>query len=303
MNSAEPLHQILYKSDGVSMRLLPTQTDSRSQREAYYQRTNKKDRQGKLNRCMRALGHAFVWAMFGLCAPVLSIILPAICIAPLSKTRKKAWVRACISKSCLFYLNTMKNLGLLTYSIAPNPTIDVRGKLIIANHPSLLDAFFILGICPNLCCIAKEALWKNPYTALIVRMADYIHNGTDDFIEQAQKRLENGENILIFPEGTRNLYDDQLDFKRGAANIALLANCDIVPVVIHCYPRAMQKGEKPYSIPHLAPHFAFTQLDAIHTQEHVDTNAPKTRQYRQLTQYLINLYRPLLSTVSTTKKK
>ncbi len=271
--------------------LLPSQV----QRDIYRQKHAKLGEGGKFNRALRAVGHAFCWAMFGFCAPILSLALPLIYISPLSRESKKKLIRTAISKSCMFYLDTMKNLRLLTYSIHPEPIIKARGKLIIANHPSLLDAFFILGICPNLCCIAKEALWRNPYTALIVRMADYIHNGTDDFIEQAQKRLENGENILIFPEGTRNLYDDQLDFKRGAANIAVLAECDIVPIVIHCYPRAMQKGEKPYSIPPVAPHFAFTQLDTIKTQEHIDANAPKTRQYRQLTQFLVDFYRPLLS--------
>ena len=163
---------------------------------------------------------------------------------PLPAERKKVWIRHIISHSCMFYLNTMRFFRLMTYTIQPEPTINPKGKLIIANHPSLLDAFFILGMCKNLCCITKSALWKNPFTASIVRMADYIPNNSEDFIEQAKRRLDAGENILIFPEGTRNLYDDQLDFKRGAANIAILANCDIVPIVIHCHPRAMQKGEK-----------------------------------------------------------
>lgn len=249
----------------------------------------------KLNRAWRALGTAFCWALFGIGAPLLSLALPLIYFAPTTAQRKKILIRSAISKSCMFYLNTMKNLGLMRYTMTPAPTIKAKGKLIIANHPSLLDAFFILGMCPNLCCIAKEALWKNPYTALIVRMADYIHNGTDDFIEQARTRLDAGENILIFPEGTRNLYDDQLDFKRGAANIAILADCDILPILIECYPRAMQKGEKCYSIPPIAPLFAFTALPVIKTQGHIDTQTPKTVQYRQLTRSLKEMYRPLLS--------
>ncbi len=247
------------------------------------------------NKVWRASATAFCWAMFGVGAPILSLFLPILYCLPLSKGRKKVWIRSSISKSCMFYLDTMKFFGLLTYSHKPEPTIAPHGKLIIANHPSLLDAFFILGMCKNLCCITKGALWKNPFTTLIVRTADYIPNSTDDFIEQARKRLDAGENILIFPEGTRNQYDDQLDFKRGAANIAILANCDIVPIVIRCSPRAMQKGEKCYSIPAVAPHFSFERLPNIKIVDHVDVNSPRTLQYRQLTTFLKNFYRPLLS--------
>jgi len=249
----------------------------------------------KLNRFLRGIGHGLIWALFGIGAPILNLALFALYFLPLARSRKIHLTRRAISFSCRFYLNSMRNLGLMTYTIKPEPTVKAKGKLIIANHPSLLDAFFILGMCPNLCCIAKEALWKNPYTAFIVRMADYIHNGTDDFIEQAKQRLDQGENILIFPEGTRNAYDDQLDFKRGAANIAILTGCDILPILIQCYPRAMQKGEKPYSIPPTAPTFSFTCLPLVETKKHIDSNTPKTVQYRRLTRFLKELYRPLLS--------
>lgn len=249
----------------------------------------------KLNRLLRGIGHALIWALFGIAAPLLTLALLLLYATPIERSRKTILTRKAISFSCRFYINSMRKLKLMTYSMTPEPPLKVKGKLIIANHPSLLDAFFILGMCPNLCCIAKETLWKNPYTALIVRMADHIHNGADDFIEQAKSRLDRGENILIFPEGTRNLYDDQLDFKRGAANIAILTHCDIVPILIQCHPRAMQKGEKPYSIPPVAPHFSFTTLAIIETKAHIDAEAPNTLQYRQLTQYLKELYRPLLS--------
>jgi 1-acyl-sn-glycerol-3-phosphate acyltransferase len=175
--------------------------------------------------------------------------------------------------------------------VRPSQNISASGKLIIANHPSLLDALFILSICKNLCCITKRELWKNLFTASIVRMADYIPNDDKDFIDEAKKRLLRGENILIFPEGTRNHYDDQLDFKRGAANIAILSQCDIVPVIIKCSPRAMQKGEKFYSLPIIAPHFSLDILSTIEIKKHINNDLPKTLQYRRLTHYLVELYR------------
>lgn len=250
----------------------------------------------RLDTLKRGIGTAFCYLLFGLAAPILSISLLLIGVTPIKKETKIQWTRALISKSCMFYLNTMKNLRLLTYSVQPTKTISPKGKLIIANHPSLLDAFFILGMCKNLCCITKNSLWRNPFTASIVRMADYIPNDCQDFIEETRKRLDRGENILIFPEGTRNYYDDQLDFKRGAANIAILTESDIVPILIKCSPRAMQKGEKFYSIPAVAPLFSFDVLETVETTKHIRTTSPKTLQYRQLTNHLVDIYRPHLAT-------
>ena len=251
-----------------------------------------------LNRLWRWLGTSLCYLQFGVCTLILSLVFSLLSLLPSPTERKKNWIRATVSRSCRFYLNTMSSLGLIRYSIQPEHRIQPQGKLIIANHPTLLDAFFILGMCDNLCCITKSALWKNPFTAAIVRMADYIANDSEDFIEQAQQRLNAGESLLIFPEGTRNHYDHQLDFKRGAANIALRAQCELLPMVIHCRPRAMQKGEKWYRTPASVPHFSLETLAAIRPQEHINTQAPITLQYRQLTAYLREFYRPLLTTGS-----
>jgi 1-acyl-sn-glycerol-3-phosphate acyltransferase len=245
----------------------------------------------------RVIGTAFCYLLFGLGALVLSIALSLVKIMPIKKDVKRQWTRSVISQGCIFLLNTTKYLGLLSYSMKPTPKISPRGKLIIANHPSLLDALFILGMCKNLCCIAKSALWKNPFTASLVRMADYIPNNSNDFIAETKQRLERGENILIFPEGSRNSYDNQLAFKRGAANIAILTESDIVPILIKCSPRAMQKGEKLYNIPTTAPLFSFEVLPTIETKKHIRIGSPKTLQYRQLTNYLIETYRPHLTTI------
>lgn len=248
-----------------------------------------------VNTLYRVIGTAFCYLLFALGTVVLSITLPLIKMIPVKNEAKRQWTRSIISQCCMFFLDTMKNLSLLSYSMRPTPKISPRGKLIIANHPSLLDALFILGMCKNLCCITKSALWKNPFTASLVRMADYIPNNSNDFIAETKKRLERGENILIFPEGSRNAYDHQLAFKRGAANIAILTESDIVPILIKCSPRAMQKGEKFYSIPTIAPIFSFEVLPTIETKKHIRIGSPKTLQYRQLTEYLIETYRPHLT--------
>lgn len=284
MNNASDINTPLTKPSGI-----PISQNSIGQEERAKQK-----KESTLFRIWRALATYFCWLMFGLCTPIINVIAMLIYILPVSKSHRRQSIRLLISHSCSFYLFTMKFLKLLTYTYKPAANIDTKGKLIIANHPGLLDAFYILAMCPNLCCIAKDVLWKNPFTALLVRMADYINNSREDLIEQSRLRLNRGENILIFPEGTRNSYDDQLDFKRGAANIAILTGCDIVPVLINCYPRILQKGEKWYSTPRARPHLAITVLDIINIEDFTADASPKTLQYRKLTNYFKQLYKSLL---------
>jgi 1-acyl-sn-glycerol-3-phosphate acyltransferase len=248
-----------------------------------------------INNSWRIFATGLSFSVFGLGALTLGFIFLTVNLLPWHSSSKQRWIRKSISKACSGYINSMKMLGLLTYSFTPEATITDGGKIIIANHPTLLDAVFVMSMCDNLCCITKRALWSNLSTASLIRMAGYIRNDATDFIEQATTKLKNNENLLIFPEGTRNTEDSQLEFKRGAANIAILSGCDIIPVVICCKPRTLQKHEKWYQIPATVPHFSIATLDTIRTADLIDTKLLRTRQYRALTNELKNLYKQHLS--------
>jgi 1-acyl-sn-glycerol-3-phosphate acyltransferase len=52
------------------------------------------------------------------------------------------------------------------------------------------------------------------------------------------KCLKNNEKVAIYPEGTRNKTGDILmDFKHGAAIIAIKTQTPVIPVMIYCKPR------------------------------------------------------------------
>ena len=57
---------------------------------------------------------------------------------------------------------------------------------------------------PEMDCLVKASLRHNFFLKHVIRAADYMSNeaalGT---LEGITRRLEAGENILIFPEGTR----------------------------------------------------------------------------------------------------
>lgn len=79
-----------------------------------------------------------------------------------------------------------------------------RALIVVANHPSLLDAVMILSRFPDMVCVMKAALMKNPLLGAAARLARYIPNDTPlDMILGACDELRAGAKLLIFPEGTR----------------------------------------------------------------------------------------------------
>lgn len=76
--------------------------------------------------------------------------------------------------------------------------------IIVANHPSLLDAVILLSRFPNMVCVMKAALANNLLFGAGARLARYICNDMPlEVILRAREELEDGGQLLLFPEGTR----------------------------------------------------------------------------------------------------
>lgn len=163
-----------------------------------------------------------------------------------------------------------------------------RGKIIAANHPSLIDVVILIAILPNVDCIVKEALWNNFFLKGAVKAAGYIKNKQDvnEILESCKGSLDSGGCIIIFPEGTRSGVDEKIKLQRGASNIAIRCNADIVTVIICCYPRTLTKNEPWYSIPKEKSHFSLHLGKIIKVQEFNALNASLASQSRALTAYM-----------------
>lgn len=79
-----------------------------------------------------------------------------------------------------------------------------RSLVVVANHPSLLDAVVFVACLPNAVCIMKGRLMRNLLLGAGARMAGYIVNDAPlPMIRHAIRELQAGACLLIFPEGTR----------------------------------------------------------------------------------------------------
>lgn len=116
--------------------------------------------------------------------------------------------------------------------------IPTEGTYVVcSNHKSLMDPP-MLGVCLPFPVrfMAKEELFRNKLFGGVLRAvgAFPIKRGKSDVgaLRGAMKMLESGENVAIFPEGTRSKGDTMRRGKQGAALIAVKAGVNILPVGI-----------------------------------------------------------------------
>ena len=118
----------------------------------------------------------------------------------------------------------------------------VRGRIIVANHPSLIDVVLLTAFMPDVYSIAKNELKRNPFFGAVVRNIMLANDG--QILDRARKILAGGGNVLIFPEGTRTPLDGaRLKLHRGAAQLAIRLGVPISPVRIELSRRILAKHQ------------------------------------------------------------
>lgn len=117
--------------------------------------------------------------------------------------------------------------------LADIPRTD-KGLLLIANHPSILDAPIILSMVPDVVCVFKAALKQHLIMGNTARMAGYISNESGlELIREMEMQLKAGGTVLIFPEGTRTSGAVMDSLNAGYALVAMRAKVPIQLIAIH----------------------------------------------------------------------
>jgi 1-acyl-sn-glycerol-3-phosphate acyltransferase len=216
--------------------------------------------------CRRLVGTGLSFSLFGLGGIVLSVTLFPL-VHLLSSNRRQAHhhCQYIVHLSFRTFISCMRSLGILTYEVAGEEKLRAGGnRLIVANHPSLIDVVFIIAMLPRTVCVVKQAVWSNPFMAGVMWATGYIPN--DDpvrFIEACVACLARGENLVVFPESTRTVPGQPMKLRRGAASIIVKSRRPFVPITISSRPTTLTKAEKWYQIPGSRAHFKITVGDSI----------------------------------------
>jgi 1-acyl-sn-glycerol-3-phosphate acyltransferase len=110
--------------------------------------------------------------------------------------------------------------------------------ILAANHITNYDVFAMQLVLPRpIFFMGKEELFRNPILERVLRKLGGIpvYRGAQDewAMQHAEEVLFTGGVLGIFPEGTRNKGIGLRPAKTGAARLALLTDCPIIPLTIH----------------------------------------------------------------------
>jgi len=200
----------------------------------------------RLDRMWRGFGVGLFLAIIGLGGSLLALtVFPLIVLVIREPLPRRDAIQAVIRASFKLYCAAIQAFRVADIEIiGANRLADLHGVLVVANHPSLLDVVMIMSVLPNAQCVIKAGLLKHPFFRLTVEGAGYIPNdlGPEALVAACVATLKAGNNLIVFPEGTRTIRGQTRPFQRGFANIATMAEADVQLLRIDCDPPVLHKG-------------------------------------------------------------
>ena len=230
----------------------------------------------------------FSFAFFGSCSLLLALLLFPVMhvMAGFSEKRFKELARGFNYRYFKFYVKIMILIHCIRVDVKNKEALtNCHSKVVIANHPSILDVVILFSLVPNADCIVKGDLINNKFISLIVRNL-YIPNNIpfEQQMEQAKKSMAEGNNLIIFPEGMRSRPNEPWEFKKGAARFALYTQSDVIPVYFGGNEKiGIRKHDKMLQYhPTERFHYDLKVFDPIPIKEY--ENIPMTKSATMLTQ-------------------
>lgn len=174
----------------------------------------------------------FLW--FALLTAVLNVgFLPALVLPrQVARFAARLWCRG--------QLWGLRTIAGLDYEV--RGTLPPRGVLVASKHMSMWDTLALFLLAGDVVIVLKRELLFVPFYswyALKLRFIFIDRNGRASALRKmaadAKAALRRGENILIFPEGTRKKPGAVPDYKPGVA--ALYGQLDVT-----CVPVALNSG-------------------------------------------------------------
>ena len=190
----------------------------------------------KLRIFRNIVGKLACFAYFGLSSVFASfIIFPLIHLFIWDKKAQYNAKIAVVQNHFSFFIRLM--FWLAHYKIdtsALQKYKNLRSTVIVANHPTLIDVVVLISALPHPDCVVAGRLFNNFWIRKIVGQLFVSSSANpEELLERCRKSLHDGNNMIIFPEGTRTRPETAgKALKRGAAQIALRAGADILPIHI-----------------------------------------------------------------------
>jgi 1-acyl-sn-glycerol-3-phosphate acyltransferase len=175
--------------------------------------------------------------------------------------------RRIVRRSWILFHDVLRLLGVLDYDPRRVDVVLPEGAcVLVANHPTLLDATAIAAALPDLTMVAKREMYRKPLLGQLLRHCGFVE--VDDRSPFAGvgaasgclDRLAAGVPVLVFPEGTRSPRSGLGPFHPGAFALAGRAGVPVVPLLLRCEPPTLHRGDAWYDVPPRTPRMTLEML-------------------------------------------
>jgi 1-acyl-sn-glycerol-3-phosphate acyltransferase len=244
------------------------------------------------DRAARSAGQIALFAVFGICGALMSaLIVPGYSAFVRDRVRRAHGVRNVVHCIVSTYVGSLRALRLIDLEIIGLARMPAPGSLIVANHPSLIDALILLGHVKGAIVVAKRSLQINPFTSGAIRGADYVVNADAlSLIDECRARIAAGESLVLFPECTRTGDDREIRLRRGAAHIAVRAGCPVIPVTIELSEPLLGKKSRWWLAPSVRPKVRVVGHPPIDPKQFLQGGSSVSLAARRLTEHLREVY-------------
>ncbi len=242
-----------------------------------------------LRRISRLLRVGLAYATFGgSIAVTTNVVVPLLWLTGIGPPDEGLLTQRCLHYVARMVRRVVLQLGIVELSQFGMEKLAQPGPLlVVANHPSNLDATFLIAWMPQVDNVAEMRWAKSLIIGKAVAKAGHLRNDHPRMVvEEGGRRLRQGRRLLIFPEGTRSPPRALHPFHRGAARIAVAAGCGVLPVVIRCDPPFGLKGQAWYDIPMETPRMSISVGEIISVSSFLDGGESPGVAARKITQGL-----------------
>jgi 1-acyl-sn-glycerol-3-phosphate acyltransferase len=240
----------------------------------------------KINYWWRIAKAGFCFFVFGIGSLIIaSTILPVIAVSSKCHDKKSKRARMAIYLSWRFFVFLMSICDSISVKIKNFEKLkNIKGQIIVANHPSLIDVVILISCIPQADCIVKGSLAENFFMKNIIKSL-YIVNSLDfeKVLSKCDESLKKGHNLIVFPEGTRTVPGQKSQISRGTAHIAIQTHSNILPIRINCNPPGLLKNQKWHHVPEKRMEYVLEVKDLIKIDEFINNKADKPIMARRLT--------------------
>jgi 1-acyl-sn-glycerol-3-phosphate acyltransferase len=113
-----------------------------------------------------------------------------------------------------------------------------KAYVLISNHQSYWDIMVLYGLYKPYKWVSKEEIFKVPFIGWNMYLNQYVKlvrgdlKSIKEMLTTCRNWLKQGASIMIFPEGTRSLDGELIEFRDGPFKIAHDCKVPLIPIVV-----------------------------------------------------------------------